>query len=144
MLGSSPPRRWLVVLLGAALTTFAVEASQACETPRGFETSRRLESSDVVVLFRTVPAPVEVGRHFTVEAVVCSRTPAPMPMTVRVDALMPEHRHGMNYRPSVVRGGDGVYVAEGLLFHMPGRWQLLFDVERGGRVERLSTDIELE
>jgi hypothetical protein len=57
---------------------------------------------------------------------------------------MPEHRHGMNYRPTVVKGGDGVYVAEGMLFHMPGRWQLLFDVERDGRVERLSTDMELE
>ena len=32
-------------------------------------------------------------------------------------------------------------VAEGLLFHMPDRRRLLFDVERGGRTERLSTDI---
>jgi hypothetical protein len=31
-----------------------------------------------------------------------------------------------------------------MLFHMPGRWQLLFDVERDGRVERLSTEMELE
>jgi len=35
-------------------------------------------------------------------------------------------------------------VAEGLLFHMPGRWQLLFDVERGGRTERLEADVVLE
>jgi hypothetical protein len=26
----------------------------------------------------------------------------------------------------------------------PGFWQLLFDVERGGRMERLTTDIDLE
>ena len=39
---------------------------------------------------------------------------------------------------------DGIYVAEGLLFHMPGLWQLMFDVERGGRMERLTTDIDLE
>lgn len=31
-----------------------------------------------------------------------------------------------------------------LLFHMPGRWRLLFDVERGGRTVRLSTDMVLE
>ena len=61
-----------------------------------------------------------------------------------VDARMPEHRHGMNYRPRVVRKSEGVYVAEGLLFHMPGLWQLMFDVDRGGRMERLMTDIELE
>jgi len=57
---------------------------------------------------------------------------------------MPEHRHGMNYRPTVATSGEGRYRAEGLLFHMPGRWQLLFDVERGGRTERLAADILLE
>jgi hypothetical protein len=57
---------------------------------------------------------------------------------------MPAHRHGMNYQPRVTARERGVYVAEGLLFHMPGRWQLLFDVDRGGRTERLVADMELE
>ena len=77
------------------------------------------------------------------EAVVCAEPPAAV-ATVRVDAQMPEHRHGMNYRPRVSARGDGLYVAEGLLFHMPGRWHLLFDVERGGRTERLEAEIDLE
>ena len=131
-----------LALLGVTLATVSVEASQVCEPPRGFEPSRRLESSDVTVLFRTVPPTIEIGRHFTVEAVVCA--PTPMPTRLRIDAQMPEHRHGMNYRPTVVKNSDGVYVAEGMLFHMPGRWQLLFDVEREGRVERLSSDMDLE
>jgi hypothetical protein len=118
-----------------------VEAAPACEPPPGFTASSRLESRDLVVLFRTVPAPIEVGRHFAVEAVVCAAAPA---RTLRVDAGMPEHRHGMNYRARVSAAGDGRYVAEGLLFHMPGRWQLLFDVEHGGRTERLMADILLE
>jgi hypothetical protein len=137
-------RAIFLALAGAVLAAFAVDASQSCDAPRWFQPSGRLESSDVTVLFRTVPPAIEIGRHFTVEAVVCSRAPAPMPTRLRVDALMPEHRHGMNYRPAVAKGGDGVYVAEGMLFHMPGRWQLLFDVERDGRVERLSTEMELE
>ena len=132
----------LLALAGAVLAAFAVEAAQPCEAPRAFQPSGRLESSDVTLLFRTVPPTIEIGRHFTVEAVVCS--PAPVPTGLRIDALMPEHRHGMNYRPTVVKSGDGVYVAEGMLFHMPGLWQLLFDVERDGRVERLSTEVELE
>jgi hypothetical protein len=27
---------------------------------------------------------------------------------------------------------------------MPGRWQLVFDVDRGGRTDRLTTDVVLE
>src|SRR5262249_11565935 len=103
---------------------------------------RRLESSDVTVLFRTVPPTIEIGRHFTVEAVVCA--PTPLPTRLRIDAQMPEHRHGMNYRPTVVKGGDGVYVAEGMLFHMPGRWHLLVAGGGEARVGRLSTDLHLE
>jgi hypothetical protein len=116
-------------------------AGPACAAPPGFTPAGRLESGDLVVLFRTVPAAVEIGRHFAVEAVVC---PGPPATELRVDAQMPEHGHGMNYRPGLTRGADGVYRAEGLLFHMPGRWQLLFSVERGDRTERLATDIMLE
>jgi hypothetical protein len=43
---------------------------------------------------------------------------------------MPEHRHGMNYQTSVVPHGDGGYRAEGLLFHMPGRWELVFELRK--------------
>ena len=72
-------------------------------------------------------AVIEVGRHFSVEAIVCASPPG---RGLRVDAQMPEHRHGINYRPTVSATGDGRYVAEGLLFHMPGRWRVHF--ERAG------------
>ena len=119
-------------------------AAPPCEAPRGFAPQGRLESSDAVVLYRTIPPAIEVGQHFAVEAVVCPTPTDGGAPALRVDARMPEHRHGMNYRPRVVKKGDGLYVAEGLLFHMPGLWQLMFDVERGGRSDRLMTDIDLE
>jgi hypothetical protein len=50
----------------------------------------------------------------------------------------------MNYRPRVSRRPDGIYVAEGMLFHMPGHWQFRFDVQRGDKTERLSSDVEVE
>jgi hypothetical protein len=50
----------------------------------------------------------------------------------------------MNYRARVSPRGDGRYRAEGLLFHMPGKWQLVFDVERPGRTERLTADVVVE
>jgi hypothetical protein len=131
-------------LAAAGLLSSDVVAAPPCEPPRGFEAQGRVESPDVVVLYRAVPSPIQVGRHFTVEAVVCPAPPPGAASGLSIDAYMPEHRHGMNYRPRVARAGDGVYVAQGLLFHMPGQWQLRFDVDRGGKTQRLSADIELE
>jgi hypothetical protein len=126
---------------GSATTSWA---APPCEAPASLGSPQRLESADVVVFFRTVPAPIEIGKHFAVEAHVCPTPPVGTAAGFAVDARMPEHRHGMNYRAHVSRRPDGIYVAEGLLFHMPGLWQLMFDVERGGRMERLMQDIDLE
>ena len=144
----------VALVIGAGLLTGALPAGRAlvgaseaappCEAPLSFGAPGRLESSDVVVLFRTVPSAIEIGQHFTVEALVCPTPPIGAAAGFMVDARMPEHRHGMNYRARVFRKPDGLYVAEGLLFHMPGLWQLMFDVERGGRMERLTADIDLE
>jgi hypothetical protein len=130
----------LALIVAAALAA-AAGAAAACEPPSGFAARGRLASKDVFVVFRTVPATIEIGRHFSVEAIVCA---TPASQALRVDAHMPEHRHGMNYRPTVSTTGGGRYVADGLMFHMPGRWELVFDVERGGQTERLATDLLLE
>jgi hypothetical protein len=127
----------------AAVMASAVGAA-TCEPPEGFVPNGRVESATTVVVFRTVPAAIEVGRLFSLEAIVCAKPPGPAARGLKVDALMPEHRHGMNYRPRVAKTGERRYVAEGLLFHMPGRWELVFDVDRGTGSERLSTDVVLE
>jgi hypothetical protein len=57
-----------------------------------------------------------------------TRPAQPLPVALRVDADMPAHRHGMNYRTTVTALGDGRFRAEGLMFHMAGRWRLLFDL----------------
>ena len=70
-----------------------------------------------------------MGAHFALDFAVCPRGSAEVPRAVRVDATMPEHRHGMNYRPVVTAKSAAMYRAEGLLFHMPGRWDLTFDID---------------
>ena len=56
---------------------------------------------------------------------------------------MPVHRHGMNYHPTVtLEGLSGT--AEGLLFHMPGRWQLILDVRGATGREKLIAETVLE
>ena len=127
--------RWLVALAAAAPPLAVAQ----CDAP-----GTMVESDRVVVVYRTVPPKVTVGQHFVVEARVCAKGAGPAPTALRVDADMPAHRHGMNYRAKVKARSDGSWVAEGLLFHMPGHWRLLFDVDGGGRTERLTADLNLE
>ena len=106
--------------------------------------TRTIDGTRYTVVFKTVPAPVKVGTHFAVDFAVCPRAAADAPGSVRVDANMPAHRHGMNYRPVVTAKSSELFRAEGLMFHMPGRWDLTFDVEGGGRTERLTSTLQLE
>jgi hypothetical protein len=61
-----------------------------------------------------------------------------------VDAAMPEHGHGMNVEPQVTALGKGRFSVEGMLFHMPGRWELYFDITRDGVTSRAQDEITLE
>jgi hypothetical protein len=133
----------MIMRLALACIACIVSTAQACDAPPDLGGATRIESRDSIVLYRTTPAKVSVGQHFSVEAIVCTKAQA-APTGIRVDAQMPAHRHGMNYRARVLPKGDGRYVAEGLLFHMPGHWQLVFDVERPGRTERLTHDLTVE
>ena len=76
---------------GRALAEIS-QAAPPCEAPLGFGAPGRLESSDVVVLFRTVPSPIEIGQHFTVEALVCPTPPigAAAGFMVGTDTFTPE------------------------------------------------------
>ena len=108
----------------------------ACELPPG----KRLESEHVVLSYRTVPARVAVGENFILELAYCPKRSFRPSERVRLDAHMPEHRHGMNYKPSVTALGAGRYRSEGWLFHMPGRWEFVFEL--GG--ERLTDSVRIE
>ncbi len=115
--------------------------ASAC-TP-AFKGAATVESSRYTVAWRTQPAGIAVGRHFAVDFVVCPKSGAAAPTDLRIDAQMPEHRHGMNYKASVKSEGGGRYLADGLMFHMPGRWELMFEL-RGESIERLVAEVILK
>ena len=52
---------------------------------------------------------------------------------LRVDATMPAHKHGMNYTPSVSALESNVFEIEGILFHMPGMWEMRIDLATSER-----------
>jgi hypothetical protein len=100
--------------------------------------TQRAESARYVVVWRTQPAPAPMGQHFAVDVEICPKAGGKMPEALLVDAHMPDHRHGMNYRPSVTARGPATYRAEGLLFHMPGRWEYIFDLRADGKTDRIT------
>jgi len=99
-----------------------------------------VETGRVAISYRTIPAHIEVGKPFVLELAACPKKGTVVSGRVRMDAHMPEHRHGMNYRVKVVPLADGRYRAEGWLFHMPGRWEFVFDLG----AERLTNSIRIE
>lgn len=116
------PWAWLALGLLAAQA-----GAQTCGDALGADV-RRIDSAQFQLVYKLLPEPVPVGKHFAIDVRLCPKGNVALPAEVRVDATMPEHRHGMNYRPSVKTLAPGRYRAEGLMFHMPGRWELVFEL----------------
>lgn len=116
--------------------------AHACGEGLG-KAATRVDNAHYAIAWRTVPERIAVGQHFVIDFAVCPKAGARTPQAVRVDASMPAHRHGMNYRTGITPTGSGTYRAEGLMFHMAGQWELTFDVVAGTTTERLASPIAL-
>jgi len=128
------------LVAGLAWLAAGSAAAAPCGAQLDARWRRQVEADGVVLAYAPRPAPFPLGRHFRLEVAVCGA-----PATgLQVDADMPAHRHGMNYRSTVKALGHGRFRVEGMLFHMPGRWRLTFDVEAGGRVQRLAQEVDVE
>lgn len=144
------PRRGARGVIGlasglAAGLLMAATAAAACGDALPAAGRQRLETPGLTLVFAPRPAPVPLGRPFALAIQLCPAEGQPLPDRLAVDAEMPAHRHGMNYRPTVTAQGAGRFVAEGLMFHMPGHWRLRFDIPRaaGQPPLRLSADLSL-
>jgi len=97
------------------------------------------------VTFETSPNPIPMNELFDLRFTVAPKSGAlPQGLAVVVDARMPAHGHGMNRVPKLTTQPDGSTKAEGMLFHMPGHWELYFDIVQAGKTERAQLDVELK
>ena len=98
------------------------------------------------IRWRTEPAEIPLNAPFTIEAqaLPADGTRPSSDIALAVDAAMPHHRHGMNRLPRMVPLGAGLFRAEGMLFHMEGRWELYFDITDGPMTERGQAEVFLE
>jgi cytochrome c peroxidase len=93
----------------------------------------RLESARYVLTYQANP---QISSFFAIDVAACAKT-GPAPRSLKIDAHMPEHRHGMNYAPSVTARAPGRWRAEGLMLHMPGKWEFVFVVDGERMAHRL-------
>jgi hypothetical protein len=98
-----------------------------------------------LVRYRTAPDPIPWGDPFALDVWVFGPDGSPVEgVVLSVDAAMPEHGHGMNRVTKVTPAEHGGFDVAGMLFHMPGHWELYFDVTRGALTERAQIDVELD
>ncbi|MDA1007460.1 MAG: hypothetical protein O2800_00450 [Planctomycetota bacterium] len=108
------------------------------------ESSSTLDGA--TVRYRCTPWPIPVGRSVAIDVEI---THTLTHATVLVDASMPHHGHGMNVsspcaalepRSGTVQGA----IVRDLLFHMPGRWQVTFDLDsKNGFIDRSESTQEV-
>jgi DNA-binding beta-propeller fold protein YncE len=98
------------------------------------------------IKYLAAPTPIPLNEPFDLRFSVLDRDGKTLDsrINVQVDAGMPAHHHGMNQKAGTKVNSDGSYTASGLLFHMPGRWQIYFDVTQNGISERAQSDVTLE
>lgn len=105
-------------------------------------------TNDGSFLVTISPSEGAIGRneHFSLDLTIKapSSETAPAPFTVKVDADMPAHQHGMNTQPELVPQGEHKFRVDGMLFHMAGEWVIMVDVTSAGKTERVSFAVQVE
>lgn len=63
---------------------------------------------------------------------------------IEVQGGMPEHDHGLPTQPQVTEEiQPGIYLIEGIRFHMPGAWTMDFTINHGGAISNATLEFDL-
>jgi len=134
--------RWAAAVAFASSAAGFLPAASAC--PSADEGFARLGSGQAEIAYRWEPSVLKVGQFFTAEVIACRAPAAGAVREIVLDALMPAHGHGMNYRPTLAQAGPDRFRITGLMLHMPGRWRLTFDLMQGDTRTRLTQEVDLK
>jgi hypothetical protein len=126
----------------ALLATAGAQAADSVQTLTSEDAAFELQWSTVppALPFNAL-FEMHVSARFTGNAGAAAET---RPIRLNVTATMPEHAHGMNTRAAVEALGDDRFIVRGLLFHMAGSWEIVFELAKGRVRDRATTRYELE
>jgi len=77
--------------------------------------------------FRFDPNPPEVGQNQLTLQLAAAQDPV-LGASIQLSPYMPAHGHSSSQIPTVSELGDGSYLASGIVYNMPGTWELTIDV----------------
>ena len=127
------------LLMIATLYSLAMPAI-ACS----LDDATRVKLADGVTMFYRVKAPpLVLAQHFSMRFRFCRSGQTLVVNRFRLDAIMPAHKHAMNYRVKVIPQQNGSIETTGLLFHMPGHWQVIIDFEYDDTARQLKLDYQI-
>lgn len=129
----------VVVLAFLAVMPDSIAASGKCSIGAADAGAIVFKGDTTTVVAIPDPEKIVVGVQFEMVLIVCSDNGNTS--ISGVDATMPRHGHGMNYKPDVTRESAGRYRAEGFLFHMPGQWRLSVGIDENGKPVQLTSDM---
>lgn len=123
------------LIAGMVLLAVSTGSAAACAIPDGWTAMQVEQDQPATIALKLPPMPVRIGERFSIDILVCAG-PQPGTGNIRLDATMPAHKHGMNYKPVIEAVADNIYRGSGMFFHMPGEWQISVDLLADGENRR--------
>lgn len=87
--------------------------------------SRAATAGPWTVSYVPTPDPIPLNEPFTLTFDIQGGNES----EITLDAIMPEHKHGMPTQPVVTQNADLTWTANGMLFQMEGHWRLTLGVD---------------
>lgn len=137
--------KWILI----SMLTFTLVVTSGCDEGtvviEKVTSSVTTTSGDYAIDYTFIPDPIPKNEHFSMSLVVTRKDGAELPedFTIKVDADMPAHGHGINTAPEIKKLPSGKFQVDGLLFHMGGQWELYIDVMESGIPDRATIPIKM-
>jgi len=134
--------RWMLpMLIGCGNTE---DGSTPAPEPANTTTTATTAGGSFVVAYTTGPSPIPATDYFsvTLSAFDADGKTIVTDGTMKIDAEMTAHGHGMNVTPEVTDNGDGTFTASPFLFHMSGHWTMRFALTQNGITEEGHFDVD--
>lgn len=143
--GPSTHKRWRAALLSRLAATLAIVVSLAAAAADAETRWWPSESGRYRVSYESRLEPIAINRLHQWVLTVTDAAGEPVDdARLRVSGGMPAHDHGLPTEPRVVEAlGDGRYLLDGMRFHMHGAWEIVVQLETGGRSDTVVINLDL-